>query len=93
MIARTESRVACCTSSSERMVAPLVDFSFSLDSMCFSTVLQSPSSAEISSPFSTIGQLSRFQVAPSAALRAASASSLSAEKKLCHSSDTEEGSS
>ncbi|MNY29316.1 hypothetical protein D3C86_1633500 [compost metagenome] len=61
--------------------------------MAFSTVAQLPSSADTSSPLAGIGQLARFQEAPLAAFFTSSGLSDNALKKLCHSGDTEEGSS
>jgi len=59
----------------------------------FSTLPQSPSSAETSSPLAAGGQLACFQEAPAADLRTAAGSSFSSAKNDCHSDGTLAGSS
>jgi hypothetical protein len=97
MMARTESRVACSTSAWSMAVpvwAALASaFAWTFFSTAFSTVAQSPSSAETRSFFGDSGQFERCQDAPWAAFFTSSGLSSSALKKARHSSFTEAGSS
>ncbi len=92
MIARTESLVACWTSTGAA-AGPLASWRALIFSpTAFSRVAQLPSSAETISPLAAIGQFGLVQDAPSAFLTTVARSSFRPSKKVRHSGSTAFGS-